>query len=145
MKNGVFSAVVVLALTLVLISCDSPGYEIEEIEEGTPDSVTTANNTEIKKEIELPKPEIKEEISSKEINVSKKYVIQIGAFNSQKHAEEFTLQAKEKTEFEFYYKLIEGLFKVRYGDFSLNTDVTSVLTKIKEAGYTDAFVIVSAK
>ena len=73
---------------LFLAACNSTGYEIEELLDPV-DTVRIAANTEIKKDIETQKPEIKEEIGGRESTEKrdlKLYSVQIGAFENENNA-----------------------------------------------------------
>jgi cell division septation protein DedD len=122
--------------------CNSSTYEIVEVEE----------TVEIKEELKYPEadivPEIKEDtnqpenkLSSNQV-ISRNYVVQIGAFSDEINAGKFTNTAKENlASEEIYYKDIDGLFKVRLGNFSSRTDAMAKMQMLKELGYTDSFVV----
>lgn len=122
------------------IGCNSSIYEIVEVEE----------TVEIKEDLKSPEPdtEIKEDtkppeskISESQV-VSRNYVVQIGAFSDEINAGKFTSTAKKNLAGEeIYYKDIDGLFKVRLGNFSSKTDAIAKMQKLKELGYTDSFVV----
>jgi len=128
---------IIIAL-FIYTGCNSSIYEIVEVEE----------TVEVKEELKLPEADIKEDTKPPEgkINesqvVSRNYVVQIGAFSDELNAEKFTTTAKENLGGEeIYYKDIDGLFKVRLGNFSSRTDAIAKMQKLKESGYTDSFVV----
>jgi cell division protein FtsN len=123
---------------LYLISCDSSSYEIEELEVQE-DTSNTAQNSEIKQNIEHQKSEIKEETS---ITRKKpvKYTVQIGAFEIRSNAEEYLKKARGLFSYDFNYNVIEGLYKVRTGVFDTQDEAMPILEQMKEAGFLDAFI-----
>lgn len=133
----------VLALILwIFSSCNSTGYEIEEVEDYS-DSTVISSRNEIKQEVEQPKVEIKTdpvEKKSPEITESKIYIVQVGAFENEYNAAAFTNKIKNELNISISYKLINGLFKVRTVEFTRIDDAASLLSKIKESGYEDAFI-----
>lgn len=134
-------------ILLFLAGCNSAGYEIEELIDPV-DTVKTAVNTEIKKDLEPQVAEIKEEIGGKESDRkidSKLYTIQIGAFENEKNAREFTEKAKTRLQYGFHYELNGGLYKVRSSNMSQETNPETVFRKIREAGYIDSFMVEVSK
>lgn len=144
-----FIPAIVFSLCL-LGSCNSTPYEIEEVEDYSDTSVTTANS-EIKQEVEQPKIEIKTEPSEKidtktetEKTKSQSFSVQLGAFKQERNAAVFTNKVNGLFNTDISYKLIDGLYKVRTGKFASLEDAISFLTKVNESGY-KAFIIESGK
>lgn len=129
----------IIALFALYTGCNSAIYEIVEVEEPV---------EEIKEEVKPPVTEIKEDtkptenkFSEKQV-VSRNYVIQIGAFNDQNNADIFTISAKRKMSGEdIVVKNIDGLYKIRLGNFNSKEDAINFLNKTKEAGFSDSFVV----
>ena len=139
-KCKIFIAVLAVNAVFYIYSCNSGGYEIEDIEGDTKDTIRTAEIIEIKKEIETPQAEIKEE-NVLNGNALKKYIIQAGAFYSERNAYEFTIIVKTKTDYQFNYCLIDEMYKVRYGDFTSKKEALLILSKLRDMGYKDAFIV----
>lgn len=131
-------AVVILSLALVCIySCNSKGYEI--VEENYIDTVAAnSSKAEIKRDIDVPKNEIRQERASRKMVI---YTIQIGAFENESNAADFTAKAKEVLDFHINFYFIDGLYKVRLDDFKDKGDAISILNKVIGSGYSDAFII----
>lgn len=131
-----------LIFLLQLAGCNSSIYEIVEVEEPV----------EIKEEVKPPVAETQEEIkeepklpdnkfTDKQV-VSKNYVVQIGAFSEELNASKYTRKAKQSYPGEdIYYKDIDGLFKVRLGNFDSKTDAITMMEKLKSTGFPDSFVV----
>lgn len=129
-------------LLFLYMGCNSSIYEIVEVEEPV----------EIKEEIKPPVADTQEEIKEepklpdnkfpdREV-VSKNYVVQIGAFSEEINADKYTKKAKMTYPGEeIYYKDIDGLFKVRLGNFDSKTDAIRMMEKLKSTGFTDSFVV----
>lgn len=135
-----------LLLILAFVSsCNSPMYQIIEVEEPV---------EEVKKEPEQPVSEVKEEpkeektetpsepkYTEKEV-VSRVYIIQIGAFNEERRAYSLMKRAQKKlVNEEIYYKDVEGLYKVRFGSFGSKEAAINFLPLVQNAGYMDCFVV----
>jgi len=133
-----------LLLLSYFTSCDSSSYEIEEVEVYEDTTKITAN-TEIKQEIEQPKPDIKEETTITRTSPPVKYTIQIGAFEFESNAKDYLAKAKTLFSFEFSYKLIEGLYKIRFGLFNTQEEAIPILNNIKNAGFYDSFILETGK
>ena len=132
---------------LVFAGCNSTSYEIEELIDPV-DTVKTAVNTEIKKDLEPQAVEIKEEVGGKESGRkidSKLYTIQIGAFENEKNAREFTEKAKTRLPYGFHYEFSGGLYKVRSSNIPPETSPEPVFQKIRDAGYIDSFMVEVSK
>ena len=138
MKKKFIGFLVFITLFLVYSGCNSAIYEIVEVEEPV----------EIKEEVKPPVTEIKEDtkppenkFSEKQV-VSRMYVIQVGAFNDEANAEKYSNNAKLKlTGHEITLKNIDGLYKIRLGNFTSKEDAINYLKTAKDAGFTDSFVV----
>lgn len=139
---------IIFILTFLYITgCSSSTYEIEEVEEpveitqtSSGDSALSVNaETEIKDNL---KQDIKKEskFNDKQI-VSKVYSIQLGAFNFESNASNFTKKAKSLVNQEIYYKNVEGLYKVRLGNFEALSDAVNLLSQLKNLGFNDCFIV----
>lgn len=128
----------------IFTGCNSSIYEIIEVEE----------TVEVKEEPkqEAPPvtdiPEIKEETKPSENKfveknvVSRTYVIQIGAYLDEVNAERFMRSAQKKlTKEELVLKNVDGLHKIRLGNFSTKEDAINYLNNILSAGFRDCFVV----
>lgn len=128
----------------IFTGCNSSIYEIIEVEE----------TVEVKEEPkqEAPPvtdiPEIKEETKPSENKfveknvVSRSYVIQIGAYLDVVNAERFMRSAQKKlTKEELVLKNVDGLHKIRLGNFSTKEDAINYLNNILSAGFRDCFVV----
>ncbi len=128
----------------IFTGCNSSIYEIIEVEE----------TVEVKEEPkqEAPPvtdiPEIKEETKPSENKfveknvVSRTYVIQIGAYLDVVNAERFMRSAQKKlTKEELVLKNVDGLHKIRLGNFSTKEDAINYLNNILSAGFRDCFVV----
>ncbi len=121
-------------------ACNSSIYEIVEVEEPV----------EIKEEPKQQNPvsEIKEDTKPSENKFSEKsvvsrtYVIQIGAFNDETNAEKYSNTAKSRLSgSDITVKNIDGLYKIRLGNFNNKDEAINFLQKAKDAGYGDSFVV----
>lgn len=141
MKKLIIPAAFAFAL---FTGCNSSIYEIIEVEE----------TVEVKEEPkqEAPPvtdiPEIKEETKPSENKfveknvVSRTYVIQIGAYLDVVNAERFMRSAQKKlTKEELVLKNVDGLHKIRLGNFSTKEDAINYLNNILSAGFRDCFVV----
>ncbi|MBZ0202541.1 MAG: SPOR domain-containing protein [Ignavibacteria bacterium] len=138
MKNILKRFALLGVAILVYSGCNSPTYEIIEVEEPV----------EIKEETKPPVTEIKEDIKPPENKfnektvISRNYVIQIGAFNDEENATKFTRNAKERIGGDdVTFKETDGLYKVRLGTFAVKSEALELLMKIKELGFTDSFLV----
>lgn len=149
MNTQLIKSVFVIIFSLLLIGCNSTIYDIEEIEEPT----------EIKSDLQKAENEIKEDINSeaklsdnkiKDTKFKDKqfstfiYTIQIGSFKDENNAIRFTGSARNILNNEnVYYNNIEGLYKVRTGVFNNPMDAGNELMRIKNAGYSDSYIIIT--
>jgi len=124
-----------------LAGCNSKAYEIEEVE----DTTSTTPTAEIKQEIEKSKSEIKEETTKVPKKTIMIYSIQIGAFEEESNAIDFTASSKKILNYDINFSLIEGLYKVRFGNYYDKDEVNSILDKVKNLGFSDAFIIQTTK
>lgn len=133
------------ALVFVLFTgCNSTIYEIIEVEEVVEDKVEPKTEAPPVTEV----PEIKEETKPSENKfveknvVSRSYVIQIGAYNDEMNAERFMNSAKKKlVNEELVLKNVDGLHKIRLGNFATKDEAINYLSNILSAGFRDCFVV----
>ncbi len=126
----------VILITLYA-GCNSSIYEIVEVEEPVEIKQEKSPITDIKEE-----PKITENKFTDKQIMSKTYSIQIGAFNNEDNASNFTDNARNSLSGQdIYYKNIEGLYKVRLGNFNNRGDAIVFLGKIQEKGFSDSFII----
>ncbi|MEO8514647.1 MAG: SPOR domain-containing protein [Ignavibacteria bacterium] len=154
MKNKIPGYLIFVLMLLTYAGCNSPIYEIVEVEEPV----------EIKEEKKSPVSEIKEDpltqdkenlnnqektenksedskFSEKDV-VSRTYVIQIGAFNRERNAQRYYNSALVRLPSEnIILKNIDGTYKLRLGNFNDKQEAINYLDKIKAAGYSDCFVL----
>lgn len=135
-----FTAILLVA-GLFYAGCNSPIYEIVEVEE--PIEIKEEPKQEIP-----PVSDIKEDtkpsdnkFSEKNV-ISKSYIIQIGAFSDEKNADRYYDKAKQRFEgMDLSVKNIEGLYKIRLAGFNSRDEAISFLQKAKDAGFGDSFVL----
>lgn len=138
MFNKLLGISAIIVLFSIYSGCNSAIYEIVEVEEPI----------EIKEDVKPPVSEIKEDskppenkFSEKQV-VSRSYVIQIGAFNDEVNAERFTSSTKGKLSgHDIVLKNIDGLYKIRLGNFNSKEDAINFLKHAKDAGFVDSFVV----
>ena len=123
---------------MFIYSCNDTGYEIQEHE--LTEAPKTETKPEIKQDVEQPKSDIKQEINREKKVISKQYTIQIGAFSNETNAIELKNRAGKSLNFEVTYVLINGLYKVRAGEFTSKSDAISNIEEIVQAGYKDPFI-----
>jgi septal ring-binding cell division protein DamX len=71
----------------------------------------------------------------------KSYALQIAAFNDEDNANSFTEKAKQILNMPgIYYKNVNGIFKIRVGNYNSLDEALTMLTKISIEGFTDSFV-----
>lgn len=133
--------IVFLITGLVYTGCNSPIYEIVEVEE--PIEIKEEPKQEIP-----PVSDIKEDTKPSENKfseknvISKSYIIQIGAFSDEKNADRYFDKAKQKFDgMDLSVKNIEGLYKIRLAGFNSRDEAISFLQKTKDAGFNDSFVV----
>jgi cell division septation protein DedD len=143
MEKQIILLIILFSTLAFLSSCDSAGYDLEE---ESVDAPKTETKTDIKEDLNQPKPEIKQEIN-KYINkkdhnpLRKTYAIQIGAFGSESNARTFLALAKSKRNYDINYYQIDGLYKVRVGAIGTVADALNILSKAREEGFLDSFVV----
>jgi len=144
MKTIRLSAALAVFMLLNLWGCESTLYVIEEVEEVVPDEIKSPSDSAITANIDTS--EIKEDLKSdnkykdKDV-VSREYAIQIGAFSNESNAINFYNKAKIMIREDVYYKYVQGLYKVRLGNFTTKADALSMLEKIIANGFADSFVV----
>ena len=148
MCRKIFYLSLFILIILVYSGCNSPTYDIIEVEEPV----------EIKEELKPPVADIKEETKSEETKseetkseeksysenqvVSRNYAIQIGAFRRQRNANRCYNSALIKLPGEnITLKNIDGVYKIRLGSFNDKDEAIKYLDKIKGAGFYDSFVL----
>lgn len=139
MRKNLLLLICISAVFVFFYSCNSTGYDIEDVEKA--DTVTTHHRTEVKKETEALKPEIKEEPVEILPKITRKFTIQIGAFQSESRAIETMNKAHSLISYEIYYNLFNGLYKVRFGEFDTLPEALQVLESIRNSGFGDSFVV----
>jgi len=137
MKAYLLDVFIILFLVSFLCGCNSKSYEIEE----EIDSSLVTSKPEIKQDLEEPKLEIKEETKQVPKVASVSYTIQLGAFSQEANSLEFVKNAKQNLTGDVYTRLINGLYKVRYGSYNTKEEAISNLNTVRDLGYDDAFII----
>jgi cell division septation protein DedD len=132
--------IVISFSSFLYFSCNSTSYDLEEVEEA-PDTTHIAKNSEIKQEIEKPKQEIMEEPSNLHKSENIKFTIQLGAFQFETNAIAVINKAKNIFNLDVSYKFIDGLYKVRLGEFDSRADALTLLNNIHNSGYQDSFIL----
>lgn len=136
-----------LAASFLLIFFTSCGSS--ESESGEEDVLTETTgidqNEEIKGEIEIPKPETREEPPKVETTVIYKtpymnFTIQIGAYRSESNARKMVEKAKVHFRDDVYYSFKNNFFRVRIGKLSSSDAILALLSDVKNAGFYEAFV-----
>ena len=141
MKAYYFTMICVIGSFMVFHGCNSKGYEIEEENIQVDSDTARVSNSEVKQELVEPKVEIKQEtIQTSKISLIS-YTVQIGAFTTESNASKFLESAEKVLRGDIYFKLINGLYKVRIGKFFSNDEALSNLKLIQDSGFTDAFII----
>lgn len=126
-------------ITIFYFGCNSTIYEIVEVEEPIEIKPEKSPTADIKEDItELP---TENKFTDKQM-VSKTFAIQIGAFNNEENASNFTDNAKNvMINPDIYFKNIDGLYKVRMGNFSSKFDALNYLEMLKQRGFADSFIV----
>lgn len=138
---------ITLAVLCVFLysGCNSAIYEIIEVEEPVEIKPEKTEVADIKEDIkEEVKEEPKEEPKyTEEQLVSKTFAIQIGAFNRERNATNFTKKARRNlTDYEIYCKDIDGQYKVRLTNtFKTVEEATPLLETLQARGFTDSFIL----
>ena len=131
--------VVSFGISVYFTACDSSSYEIEEVAVNE-DSVNASRNAEIKQEISQKSNEIKEETTQIRKGPQYKYTVQLGAFEIRANAEDFVKKLKEKYNFDFETRLINGWYKVQTAVFETQEEASQMLNQLRDAGLTNAFI-----
>jgi len=140
MKSYIITVEVSLLLALLgIFGCTSKSYEVEDIRVDS-EKIGTNNNSGIKQEIVEHNLEIKEETVNPKPIVHI-YSIQIGAFLDMKNAQEFINKLKKILSYDIGYQFIDEYYKVRTGKIDNKDQASAELSKIKNLGYKDAFLI----
>jgi cell division protein FtsN len=149
-----FNTIKTASLIIVMlgwIGCNSPMYQIVEVEEPVevkkqePPELSSAD----KKESEEYKSAITDilnappqtKFAEKDV-VSRTYIIQIGAFDKERNADSFLSGSQKKLPNEqIYTKEVDGQYKVRFGSFKAKEDAVNRLKSLWGEGFTGAFVL----
>ena len=139
MKN-LYLFMVIIIFSFLYSSCSSGSNDLEEVGEA-PDTIHITKNSEIKQEIEKPKQEIIEEPSNLHKTENIKFTIQLGAFQFETNAIAVINKARNVFNQDISYKYVDGLYKVRLGEFDTRADALTMLNNIHNSGYQDSFII----
>lgn len=130
-----------IILVVFYSGCNSTIYEIIEVEEPVEIKPEKTEVPDIKEDI-TEEPKITDNKFTDKQLMTKTFAIQIGAFNSEVNATGFTDKAKKSLKGQdIYVKNIEGLYKVRLGNFNSKEEAISLLEKIQGSGFSDSFVV----
>lgn len=136
-----FKIIAFILLSLFYFGCNSTMYEIVEVEEPVEIKPEKTSNNDIKEEIS-EEPKVTENKFTDKQMISKTFAIQIGAFNEESNASRFTDKARKQiSNSEIYFKDIDGLFKVRLGNFSSKSDAMTILEELQAKGFNDSFIV----
>jgi cell division septation protein DedD len=136
-----FKIIAFILLGLFYFGCNSTMYEIVEVEEPVEIKPEKTSNNDIKEEIS-EEPKVTENKFTDKQMISKTFAIQIGAFNEESNASRFTDKARKQiSNSEIYFKDIDGLFKVRLGNFSSKSDAMTILEELQAKGFNDSFIV----
>ena len=140
MVKKIFAIIVVIS-GLVYTGCNSPIYEIVEVEEPIEIKEEPKQETPPVSDIKEDTKPSENKFSEKNV-ISKSYIIQIGAFNDEKNADRYYDKARQSFEgMDLSVKNIEGLYKIRLAGFSSRDEAIAFLQKAKDAGFSDSFVV----
>lgn len=127
---------VLLLPGIFLYSCGSSGaYDIIEVEEDTPPQSIKQT-----KPVEVTRTETKENISEYKKTSTSRYSIQLGAFEVEDNARNYIKLIKDRLGYDVSYGIYQGLYKIKYGDFSSPSEAMVILGKIQDAGFGDSFI-----
>jgi|SRR4030095_625669 len=153
-----FKLILVLCFMIICLGCSSSENDMKNA--GDNDD----NNSEIKTSSKDNEDEIKSDLSKKNNDngsqknenssadskitdnkfsevVLKTYAIQLGAFSDESNAQAFMEKAKQVLKMPgIYYKNVDGIFKIRIGNFNSLDETFSIHTKISSEGFTDTFI-----
>lgn len=134
------------SLMFAFFSCSSGSYDIEEVEETDSShiysNIPSENNDPIKQEF---KNETKQEIKTEIKKSSTRYSIQLGAFEIETNAMSYIIQIKSKLGYDLTYEKVNGLYKIKFGDFGSRSEAMALLGKIQDSGFLDSFITESNK
>ena len=138
--------VIFLLVALVAaFGCSSTIYDIEEVEEVVqapekPVDETALNEQEIKDELNS-EPKSSDNKFSDRMVVAREFAIQIAAFSNEENATNFYNAAKSYLGEELYIKKVDGLYKIRSGNFNYMEDAFGTVAKFHNSGFEDAFLV----
>jgi hypothetical protein len=125
---------IVVLLSSIFYSCGSGGYDLEQVEgKDTLATKSGAQPVTPPETVSVPAPTILPEMGP--------FTIQIGAFQDESNALNQVEQAKNLLGTDVYYRLENGLFKVRVGEFADLRGALLAIGSIKDSGFPDAFII----
>lgn len=131
----------IIALFAFFAGCNSAIYEIVEVEEPVEEV-----KEEIKEEVKPPVSEIKEDPKPTENKFSEKtvvaysYFVQLGAYIEEFSAIRISNTAKNRLgRTDITVTNVDGLYKIRIGNFNTREEAIEYLDKTKYAGYRDSF------
>jgi cell division septation protein DedD len=155
MKVFIFRATSILVLCFLVIfwGCGSSENDMETAgDDGSVEIKTSSKETvdEIKNDLsnrkndqsaDNEKPDTRIQDNKFSEKTPKTYAIQLGAFNAEDNAQAFMEKAKQilKTQ-NIYYKNVDGVFKIRAGNFNSLDETLTMLNKINNDGFTDIFI-----
>jgi cell division protein FtsN len=152
--RSIFNIILLTASLIFYAGCNSPIYEIVEVEEKVDVVPETKSETPINESTEIKSENIEEKSITEETIkseykyeekqvVSRKYVVQIGAYIYESSAEKLIRRASMKiADPNISYKLIDGLYKVRLSkEFTDKTEAIEYLKTIWDLRFTDSFVV----
>jgi cell division protein FtsN len=116
--------------------CGSGEYEINQTKIDYTEKTLVYDTIDVIVEDSNPKEERKYTYS---------YVVQIGAFQIKTNFDNFFERARSTLGPEVYYDIQNNLYKIRLGNFTNRAEAIILLDKVKELGYTDAFVITTRR
>jgi cell division septation protein DedD len=148
MKNKIKNIIYIILISglqsVLFINCNSAIYEIVEIEEEIHTKDTNEKNNQASNEITEIKSEIKvteNKFTDKQL-ISKTYVIQIGAFKDEHNALNYLELAKNKIHnTNVYAKNIDGLIKIRTGNYINKQEALEILQNVIDLGFKDSFIV----
>ncbi len=127
---------VVSVCCLYLIGCSSGPYDLDETTINYEEKTIVADTI---KTVTEKSDEIKEDIFRQKESFY--FIVQIGAFAVPSNFENFFQRAKSILGDEVYYELKSSLYKIRIGKFGDKADALLLLDKVRNLGYSDAFII----
>ncbi|MCC6866623.1 MAG: SPOR domain-containing protein [Ignavibacteria bacterium] len=146
-KNYLIIAIFIATLAFCF-GCNSPIYDIVEVEEPIEIKEEPKQETppfsEIKSDITEKNEDVKptENTFSEKLSVTKSFCVQLGAFNEERNASRYSDRVKRKfANMDISVKNIDGLYKIRMGNFSTKDEALAFLYKLWEMGYSDSFYL----